>query len=299
MKFLNMLALCFLLGACAKDPVVEDPNLTVSLPGGELAANVPVKFNVSSDASLLTFYSGEVGGDYEFKDGRVVPKGVVTLSFSNNVNFGTQANQFSVLASSNFNGNFTIENVKAATWTNITNRFTLATNSTLLATSANLSDLVVDGKPLYIAFRYITEPQTANGTARTWTVRDFVLNSNTSIGLVQLSSQANAGFQLVNEGTIIDPSRSSVTGTTITLRGNNVNTQIRTETWAISKPFDAGEADLGPDKGIPVKGYLEPSITEHVYTYSKPGTYKATFVAANSTVYGTKEVVKSIDVVVK
>lgn len=293
-----MLALCFLLGACAKDPIVEDPNLTVSLTDAEFAAGTPVKFNISSDASLLTFYSGEVGSDYEFKDGRVVPKGVVTLSFANNVNFGTQANQFSVLASSDFNGNFTIDNVKAATWTNITDRFTLATNSTLLSTSANLSDLVVDGKPLYIAFRYITEPQANSGSGRTWTVRNFLLNSDTSIGLVQLSGQSDAGFQLVNEGTI-DPNRSSVTGTTITLRGNNVNTQIRTETWAISKPFEAGEANLGPDKGIPVKGYLEPSVTEHVYTYSKPGTYKASFVSANSTVYGTKEVVKMVDVVVK
>lgn len=298
MKFLNILALCFLLGACAKDPIVEEPKLTVALSGDEIAAGTPVTFKISSDASLLTFYSGEVGSDYEFKDGRVVPKGEVSLSFSNSVNFGSQPNQFSVLASSDFNGNFTIENVKAATWTNITDRFTLATNATLRSTSADLSDLVVDGKPLYISFRYITEPQAANGAGRTWTVRNFQLNSNTSIGLVQLSGQADAGFQLVNEGDI-DPNRSSVTGTAVTLRGNNVNKEIRTETWAISKPFSAGEANLGPDKGMPVKGYLEPSVTELAYTYAEPGTYKASFVAANSTVYGSKQVIKTIEVVVK
>ncbi|PYF70631.1 DUF5017 domain-containing protein [Pedobacter nutrimenti] len=298
MKNFYFLVICLLFAACAKDPAPEAPLLEVTLGQAEYSPGQDVKFNLKTASGLITFYSGEVGNDYTFKTGRIVEKGDLSLKFASNVNNGTQQNQFSVLVSTDFKGIPTIEQVKAATWTDVTSRVTLATNATFVNTSANLTDLVVDGKPIYIAFRYTTAPQAANGKQRTWTVNNLTLKSNTSIGLVDLGDNSNSGFQLINEGAV-DPGRSSVSTSAIILRGNDVNTEARTVTWAISKGFDAGKADKGPDKGLPVKSYLDAEISSYTYRYSKPGTYKATFVAANFTIYGNKEVVKTIDVTVK
>lgn len=288
------------LSGCAKDPKVEAPNFEVKLTE-EAIANTPVKFTLSGTPNVISFYSGEVLNDYKFLLGRVVEKGELKVSFNTSVNFGTQPNQFSVLVSTDFNGKYTVADVNAATWTNITSRYTLGTNTTYVPTSADLTDLAVDGKLIYIAFKYTTLPQTANGTGRSWFVQNFVANSKTSIGEVQLADYRSAGFTLVQDGAIIDPSRSSISTSTITLRANNTTAgkELTTYFWAITKGFDVSSKDLGPDLSKPVKGYVDPLPTTFPYTYSKPGTYTATFVAANSTIYGEKKVVKSVEVVVK
>lgn len=299
-KLVYICVLGFLLASCAKDPKVELPEFEVKI-SEQATANTPVKFTLSGKPNVISFYSGEVLNDYKFVTGRVVDKGELKVSFNTSVNFGSQPNQFSVLASTDFNGKYTVADVNAATWTNITSRYILGTNATYVPTSADLTDLAVDGKLIYIAFKYTTLPQTVNGTGRSWFVQNFVANSKTSIGDVQLADYRGAGFTLVQDGAIIDPSRSSISTSTITLRANTstAGRELTTYFWAITKGFDVGSKNLGPDLSKPVKGYVDPAPTTFPYTYSKPGTYTATFVAANSTVYGEKKVVKSVEVIVK
>ncbi|WP_026904193.1 DUF5017 domain-containing protein [Pedobacter glucosidilyticus] len=299
-KIIYICILGFFLAGCSKDPQVEVPTFDVQLKE-EAIANVPVKFTLSGKSNVISFYSGEVLNDYKFLLGRTVEKGDLRVSFNTNVNFGTQQNQFSVLASTDFNGNYTVADVNAATWIDITSRYTLATNATFLPTSADLSDLAVDGKLIYIAFKYTTLPQTVNGAGRSWSVQNFVANSRTSIGDLQLADYRGAGFRLVQDATIIDPSRSSISTSTILLRANNstAGRELTTYFWAISKGFDVSSKNLGPDLSIPVKGYVDPTPEVFSYTYTTPGTYTATFVAGNSTIYGEQKIVKSIEVVVK
>ncbi len=299
-KLIYSCVLSFLLASCAKDPQVETPTLEAKLTE-EAIANKPVKFSLSGKANVISFYSGEVLNDYKFISGRVVEKGELKVSFNTSVNFGTQQNQFSVLASTDFNGKYTVADVNAATWINITARYTLANNATYLPTSADLTDLAVDGKPIYIAFKYTTLPQTANGTGRSWFVQNFMASSKTSIGDILLADYRGASFTLVQDASIIDPSRSSLSTSTITLRANTspAGREITSYFWAISKGFDISSKDLGPDLSKPVKGYVDATPEVFSYTYTTPGTYTATFVAANSTIYGEQKIVKSLEVVVK
>src|SRR5690606_2891078 len=66
------------------------------------------------------------------------------------------------------------------------------------------------------------------------------------------------------------------------------------EHWVISKPIILNQVDLGPDRSIPLKGISNSKLEEYKYTYSEPGTYQAHFVASNTNIDDSKEVVKVI-----
>src|SRR5690606_20982479 len=188
------------------------------------------------------------------RDGRIVPPGDVSLTFENRVIYGAQPDQFSVLVSSDFSGVRNIDAIRAATWQNVTDRFTLATTDVYTsAGTADISDLVVDGKPLYLTFRYIFDP--AKGTPRTWNVRALDLKSTTSLGSTTLATHLTGGFELFYVGPKETTGRSSIASGSITLRSNAAgNTDDYTEDWCVSTGFDLGTKDLGPDRPVKVKG---------------------------------------------
>lgn len=216
-----------LLASCNKELLVSDaPDFDVTVESASYAVGEEVVFRLSGHADMISFYSGQIGSDYEFRDGRVVElsdQGAV-LSFSSAVTGGAQANQLSVLVSTNFDGNYeSLASVKTATWTEITNRFSYGTNETFAASgNIDISDLVVPGSPLYVAFKYLTRPQLENGLARTWMIQSFVLASTYQFNGASLtfSDQALAGFRIVDEDPVNAPARSQVTTSRITLLGN-------------------------------------------------------------------------------
>jgi hypothetical protein len=176
-KLIYICLLSVIYVGCTKDPQVEIPQFEAKLESPDnVTANQETKFLFSGKADLITFYSGEPLNDYQFKSGRTIEKGQVTLSFDSRVNFGTQANQLAILASTDFDGIYQLSNVKAATWFDITNRFTLptvASSSVFLPTSADISDLIVDKKPIYIKFRYRGRPRAQFGAGRIWYVQNL------------------------------------------------------------------------------------------------------------------------------
>ncbi len=263
-----------------------------------------VVFNLSGDPNLITFYSGEQYHDYAYKDGRTVVVNNTLLSFTsaNPSAAGAQPRQFSVWVSTDFNGNYTdFSHVSAATWTEITNRFTYATSGTFVQSGQkDLSDLLVAGKPTYIAFRYVTRPQKTNGAVRSFLVQTFSLTAETSGQPVTITDQTNAGFRIVEQNPETAPSRSAITATRVTLLGTLFTDahDPATETWAISKGFDTGNIDMGPDLPVAIKGNENPRLDEHRYVYTEPGTYRVVFVATNANVNDSKQVIRELDVTI-
>lgn len=214
--------------SCNKIIVVDAPNFDVSTEATTYKVGEEIKFNFKGgNAHIISFYSGETLKDYAFKDGRIIDlKGAgATMAFQSSVQVGTQVNQLSVLASTDFNGNYsTLANVKAAIWTDITSRFVLGTGTAFKASGTNnFTDLIVPGKPIYFAFKYVTKPQAINGLARNWFIQSFVITStatlDNTIGLI-LANQANAGFRIIDENKENAPALSSITSTRISLLGN-------------------------------------------------------------------------------
>lgn len=225
-SYLSFAAL-LLLFSCSKtisvDPVTD---FDVTATAATYKAGDPVLFTISGSPHNISFYSGETGNDYTYKDGRSIPlsEGDIRLSFTSSVQVGTQANQLSLLVSTDFGGDYTdLEKVRSATWTDISSRFQFGTSATFLSsTEQSIADLIQPGKPIYFAFRYLTKPQAANGLVRTWMIQSFDVKSSVLFNnvAVSLANQLSAGFRLIDEDPVNTPSRSLLTSTRVTLRGN-------------------------------------------------------------------------------
>lgn len=229
-----MLIGALLVVSCNKQLVkLDTPDFDVKADALIYKAGVPIDFNFTGNAHVISFYSGETLKDYAFKDGRVIDaKGAgATVEFSSSVQAGTtQANQLYILASTDFNGDYSsLAKVKAATWTDITSRFALGTSATLLASGKqDISDLAVPGKPIYVAFKYVTKPQATNGLARQWFIQNFAIKSIATLAntasatpiALTLADQLSVGFRIVDGSPVNNPAQSTVSPTRLTLWGN-------------------------------------------------------------------------------
>jgi len=293
-----------LLASCKKIELTGGtPDFQVTTTGTTFKVGENVKFTITGNPGLISFYSGEVYREYVFKDGRIVTAGPLNLSFTSAVTGGTQSNQLSVLASTDFDGNYTdLSRIQAATWSNITSRFALGTTATFLASGVNdISDLRVPGKPLYIAYKYLTNPQTVGGVARSWMIQAFSFTSTTALGSLTIGDLSNSGFQIIQQ--IKDTSttpRSSLTASRLTLLGNTFSTgnDPQHEIWGISKRFNPSEIDIGPDRPVPVKGNSDAKVESFTYKFTKAGTYKVTFVGANINVNDSREVIQQLEITI-
>jgi uncharacterized lipoprotein NlpE involved in copper resistance len=228
LKYYIMLLGVLLMVSCTKVIDLTTPTFDVTTATNTYGVGKPVKFLFTGgDAQIISFYSGETLKNYDFKDGRVVSVADTgaTMSFQTSVQVGTQANQVSLLVSTDFNGDYSsLASVKAATWTDITSRFVLGTTATFLASGTkDITDLIVKGKPIYFAYKYLTKPQATNGLVRTWYIQVFAITSLKKLdGTVALpiTDQANAGFRIVDENPVNAPALSTITATRITLIGN-------------------------------------------------------------------------------
>jgi hypothetical protein len=349
-KFLIPAAL-IAFSSCEKELKVDAaPDFDVSLASNTVKAGQPIQFSVSGYADQISFYSGEVYRDYEFRDGRTVdlPYKGATLTFNTGVNLGTQANQLRVLISNNFNGDYSsLSSVKAATWVDITDSLKLATNATFIsAGTLDISRYSEGGRPFHVAFKYLTRPQLENGVVRTWMIENFRVSSIDKFNGANLlfKDQAFAAFTVVDEDPENNPSRSSITTTRLTLQGNtfedpaspkynpenpiydpanpiydpksefydpnavrpefkpydttNPYNDPQRETWAVSSAIEAKAIEMGPDLPIGIRGIRNPKLEEYAYTYNTPGTYQAVFVAKNSTINESKEVIRKVSITV-
>ncbi|MFC7522758.1 DUF5017 domain-containing protein [Parapedobacter sp. GCM10030251] len=340
-----------LFTSCTKELLVGDaPDFDAALAAASYQVGEEVVFNLTGNADVIAFYSGEVANDYAFRDGRIVAlddQGA-TMAFTSGVTGGAQENQLSIWVSTDFDGNYeSIESVRAANWTEVTNRFALGTSATFLASgTVDLSDLIEAGKPLYIGFRYVTRPQAENGLSRNWMIQTFTLTSNTQFNdaNVLITDQARAGFTIVDEDPENTPVRSQITATRVSLLGNvykdpsdpiynpanpiydpenpiydpespeylpgaeppefvpydpesPYNDPLR-EHWAISRPLYTDKVDLGPDLSLPVKGIRNDAVTEYRHVYKQAGTYRAYFIASNTTIDDAKEVIREVTVTI-
>jgi len=297
-----LLLACLMLSACKNDLVINggSPDFNVEPLSAEFKKGTPVTFKFTGDAGMISFYSGEPLKQYELRDGRTEKATGGTLAFTSAVSGGTQTNQFAVMASSDFNGNYAdIAEVKKATWTDITSRFTLGTTTAFTASTAkDVTDMLVPGKPFYLAFRYTTRPQTVNGEARTWMVQGITFQSLTAVGNITSVDMFTAGIRIVDENAKTLPARSTANTSRITLLGNTftATNDPASEHWAISAPISWEDINVGPDRPVAIKGVTSTKLNSYTYTYTKAGTYKAYFLAQNANVNANKMVVRQIDV---
>lgn len=302
-------ALCLAIFASCDKEGISEPDFNVT--GYKVTAVVDssgntvnqVTFSFSGDAAIISFYPGILGNDYAYREGRILDVKALLSSFSTTLNNGTQENQLSVMVSSDFNGTYDMASIRAATWTDITSHYTLNTrgaSASLPSGTKDIREFVVEGKPLYYAYRYICKPQAENGANSTWRIRAFSLESQTDLGTTSLATLTTADWHLINEGEIVDPNRGAVIESSGAIRfnGNHKNKEVHTESWAISKGFEITKTDMGPDRPLAIKSTINPRLGSYAYNYATPGTYKVVFIASNASHEGQLRIVREIDITI-
>lgn len=242
----------------------------------------------------ILFFSGDIGGNYEYREGRVQKLEELNLSFETNCTFGNQGcgvDVFSIMASTDFNGGDEEADIRTATWVNITDRFTISPFETGTADInyhasgvANIADLTSEGQPLYLAARHITYDQMDNGLYSAFRVRNWNMTGGMAgeEPIVLSTTVGEAGFKKVEIGNFNGTGRNPFSATLITLRGNHGSNETllraQTECWAIANPITMTDISIEADLPLRVKQSHQPAVKTFAFNYSGPGEYNAVFV---------------------
>jgi hypothetical protein len=299
-----------MLSACSKEiplsPGLEQFNVTTAAKTYKLSETV--RFQIEGNPDLISFFSGELYNDYEYKDGRTINIDKVDYSFSsaNLVEAAPfQNNQLAVLISTDFNGNYSsIEHVNAATWTDITPQFTLSkTASYVTSGEYKISELAVPGKPLYIAFKNTIAPIRTNGKPRPWYLYQHKLNAVSEFGDHLIADYPGSNFQIVEQKPSEAKTTTTITSTRISLMPYDVSEDSApdpgTETWAISRAFNLFDINSGPDRPLVIKGNEDAKLKTYDYTFTRPGNYKVYFIGSNVNVDNSAKKVIQLDITIE
>lgn len=301
LKYLLGILILPVMVACQKNEP-ETPSFEVKTDKQEYNAGDSVTFAISGYADIISFYSGEPGKEYRYKDRTESTDSKLKLNVTTQVVFASQKKNLSLWYSTDFNNVYSPEGLKAATWTEITDRFTLSadvgsTNGVQTASGdVDLSDLPVSGKPIYFAWKYVGQASTTAALGgRTWRVYVFNLfNENAAKQVTSVASVTTAGWLGID---VENAANKWTIGTAAPALYFAPNSTLQaSEDWAVSRALFPTAAS--PDLGTGIKGYLD-KMSNYKYKFNAPGVYKVTFVARNTNNLGGKEVVKELTVTVK
>jgi hypothetical protein len=309
---LSLFFVVFLLNACSKEEV-DDVNFNVTAEKNNYSLSDSVLFKIDGNPDVITFYSGEPGRNFDYKDRTIRTDGVFKFGFQIRCDdpngFIAIANKnFKVLVSNNYLSSYSTSSdvniaasqdsamINKATWVDITSRFALPSSGTIntfYTVLADLSDIAKTSvNPLYFAFKCDGNSFGALG-ANGITIGSLSLSSSYSDGTV-------ANYNLVPGGTIsttwkilklANASNSWATSST-QLKFTSTATTAYSEDWAISNGFAPSLAV--PDVAVPIKNITNKPLTSYKYKFPKVGDYKVVFMASNNRPNSIKPKIKEI-----
>ena len=296
--------------------VVDDVNFDVTTKAVTFKVGEPVRFTFSGNTDFITFYSGEKGHDYAFKNKDRITEGSMVFSFLTNTGAGTSGfpnpSVVPISYSTDFSGEYTEEAVRAATWIDITDQFTLPQDTPIQNVSSGdvpiSSYFPNDETPLWFSFYYKVakyDATAANGKGNGRTKWIFI--SPSFKGVVEGISEeiydiTTSNWQIITTSSY--DTEKPADHPNVDLRGKKI-TMLATyrpsgdrEAWAICGPIYRQDIKVneGPDLGVGIKAMADAMLSSYEYTYNTPGEYTVTFVGRNANVYAHKESVKSIKI---
>lgn len=292
---------------------VDKPSFNVSVDKTTFEVGENITFKFSGNPDIISFYSGESGNDYAYADKDRYMDALVEFSFQTQVrsqsgpNNYCQEDQFHLYYSHDFkfegaNMDDSIQNVQAANWIEITDKFVMcplecsSNTAYKFSETLDITDLFEENKPVYFAFRYINRPYSEFGNGNIWRFSGLKINAVTPAGVVSLMSQNTANWKPIFIGTGWDASRFTSTATVVTMRGPSTN-EVDQELWAISEGALL-DTNMGQDLSVAIKSASEIPLAEYEHIYTEAGTYTVTFVARNSNIYDSKEVVRQLEITI-
>lgn len=270
----NIIRYCGLLlvglVSCVEDeaPSVE---LKVALDKQVYQVGEPVTFKLNGNPDNIMFYSGEVGHNYAYKE-RYHADGDLLVNFNSWVRYGDIYHNLKFLVSSDFSGVYDKENVEAATWIDLSDKFRFSVGDDQTPSGeVNLKEYVgaAEDAKLFVAFRYEDEEKAQQNN---WIIRSITLDCVSAEGVrSNLATMPTMGWKVVDfENTAVTWNTSS----TSQIQINGGNNQPKNVDWIISQAFDARKTT--PDTGVALKN-ISTTMDEYKYIYTKPGIYEVVF----------------------
>ncbi|MGC4235110.1 MAG: DUF5017 domain-containing protein [Niabella sp.] len=305
MKYLYIVPVIIMI-SCTKQDHISVPSLDIAVNSHSYKVGDTVTFNIlNTQADFLSFYSGESTSDYKFVKEEKKYNAITALSFWTAKYAGNNADCGRLMYSTNFSGVYDSTSIRSANWQDITDRFfmpPIGTSTYYYSNEVDISDLFIAAdKPVYFAW-FMNTRENSNRTL--FKVQRFQIR-----GIVEEDSDfsrikydfAGSGFKMVlGRGWAgVTASLPVVNATDVFWNGPTPNTTYK-EGWAVSAPiYPVEEVNLGAAKAVGLKALGEEMPSSYTHVYQRPGNYSVTFVAANSSIYGRKEIVKSINITIE
>ncbi|RKD17272.1 hypothetical protein BCY91_03830 [Pelobium manganitolerans] len=277
------------LTACDKELDIDSLDFDVSTAKTTYKLGDTVVFKFKGNPDNITLFTGEEGHKYEYRE-RLRAEGKPELSFTSFRQYGTQTLPLELLVSTTFNGKVD-KDVANGGWKNITDKATFSTTADNTPSGKiDLSEYVGD-KPLYIAFHYKGE---AGSTQRKWTIKNFEVSNKLTSGVtLTIADLSNAGF---SEYSYSNPNVLwKIEASQISIQGGPATNEANDD-WVVTQALYLDK--VMPDSGMGLKN-ITTKMTEYPYVFTKPGTYKVTFIASNATADKSESVVKELEITIE
>lgn len=314
MKKLFLISIIALgLTGCNKKEALK-LNFDVSAAKASYKVGDTVTFKISGNPDQLTFYSGEDGKAYAQRQGVTIQGdgNVMNLTFNVMKRYGSESeinghpNCLQLYMTQNFDGKYTTDGFKEGNWVNVSSKFTIpgiaasdvytSSGTTSIYDMGSLGLNLDRKKPVYFAFKYETRTAGTQTHPRVYIQQFNIESVNKSTGVpLPITTITSMGWQFVKFSGTITP-----TNTADGLRFPSVTAPAEgSKIWAVSKGISLADYInvIDVNTGVALKN-MSTRMDEYSYVYTKPGTYKVTFVASNENVYGGEKTVKEFDLVV-
>lgn len=315
---LSILFISFLIGC--EDALEEKVkfNMTLVSEGSSMIKDTivvkkstDVQFNFSGNPDFITFYSGESGHVYEYRNRTLLSKDEITseLRFSSFAQYGTIPGALKVYLSTTF-GEMSLDKDKKAdstkivthNWIDISDLCNLPTTS-----STTLRDAIVPlndylGENLTIAFLY----QPLNNTAAqpTWEIQSLrIVNTSKTDGAESILAASSMGFTpfdiyaigtaAYQSGTtsgIWSLANIAATPSKLRMQSSSAGVAINKD-WLITKPVVINACT--PDTGVGIKTITN-RLDSYTHQYNKAGVYTITMIGRNNNFEATSEAIREV-----
>lgn len=293
MKNIVYLILSVLLVSACKKIEAPTANMVVTVAKTDYKVNDTVRFKLSGDVQNIVFYSGEVGSRYDNVGSITLDVGSSILDFRIATAGGARPNSLKLLITNKLDV-VNASSIMTADWTDITSRATLATTSTITGSgNIDISDFYVPDKPVRIAFKY--EAATSTTLAQPiWNMTGFNIKTSytdgTSVSIASISNALWTAFDIKNP-----LAQWTISSTQVRIDGGAKNSPDN-EDWVVTGPLNLKTTRELTDYGRSIKAITDPQVTQYEYVYTKPGTYKVTYVGFNNTIDNEKKVVSQFTI---
>lgn len=312
-RFLIAAGIASLVLSSCENELKQDAELNVNVATtGEVSFDgqtitvkkgTPVEFHFNGDPDFLTFFSGEDGKKYEYRERIAIDENEVessTLNFTLTPQYGKPANILSMYIAEDFPGldksNYAADSVlvETQTWQELIPQADFPQTAKAQTFEVDMKPYL--GKRVAIAICYRGQDNTAAQSRFTFNNMQIV-NQLTSGQQTALTANS-FGFTPINmmhrhnladqKGMTANRAYGTVTNNTsgiwnfkdmaaFFIHSSNANTELK-YSWIVSNLIVANSCT--PDAGTNIKNITQ-RLDAYNYTYQEPGTYTATFMATN------------------